>query len=129
MCELYICNVTHVHADPTKDRRGSYKPGMVISIAEDGWEWSESEKNGPHLIVKAKDIPKSLMEKWIEEEIDNPALPANEQGTWRRRRFVINMASLTPTAISNLENAVIAPATRVAALDLITEDKTVTEPH
>jgi hypothetical protein len=127
MCEVLLRLTSNTHTDADIDRQGSWKTGMCITAQEDGWLWSDTEKAWPYLILKLKGIPVADIAKWLTPEYVDPE--AEEPVIYRRRRFIVDVVRLTPTVLANLENVVISPATRIAALDTISTDMTVVEPH
>lgn len=121
MCELLIRVKSKTHKDPDKDRRGSWKEGMVIVIKDDGWKWSHTEQGPAYKILKVPGVDVDDVAKWAEPafDLDDPTY----ETIYRTRRFVIDMTKLTAAVEANLENALTPSATRVAALNLITEDQ------
>lgn len=117
------------NADPDIDRQGCYKAGMAIGVVRDGWKWSKTELSWPYKILKLPGVPEEDVQKWLEPEYEDPEVPADKLVVYRRRRYVFDTVQLTPQLDASLANAITPAATRIAALDAISNDMTSLEPH
>jgi hypothetical protein len=95
---------------------------MVICIQDDGWQWSKTEQGSGYQIVKMPGVPKEDLAKWELPAFEDDADP-HDSPMWRRRRWVIDITKLTKTVTNNLENTLTPDATRIAALEAVTNDK------
>jgi hypothetical protein len=118
MCELLYCTRDKTHIDPDVDRRGCWKAGMIICVQDDGWEWSETERNSPDMfgILQLTGIPRADVEqKALEEE--KIYIAGVGLDTYRRRRFKLNFVLLTPEVRANFKNVTIPNPTHIAAFE------------
>lgn len=93
MCELIFKTQDNVHQDPAKDRGGSYKRGYPVSIHEDGWNWSETERGPAFRIVRIPGIPASeiLARGLLQQEPDPLSTEETPLPPIRRRRFALDL--------------------------------------
>ena len=117
MAELLIMTHNHTHADPIKERRGSWKRGMVMDIHEDGWKWSETELTSYKLVKMPGVLVGTIYEKYMSPQIEDPL--AAVKVPYRRREYTIDLTQLTKQVETALANAVTPATTRVAALSAI----------
>jgi hypothetical protein len=121
MSELLVYVRTSTNPDPTIDRQGCWKPGMVVDRKPDLWEWNPSELWPAYKILKLPGVSDKDTDKWLLPEYNDVALSAS--GVYRRRRYVINLALLTPILEATLVDTKIDGKTRAAALSGVTIDK------
>jgi len=81
VCELLIKAKDHTHPDPTKDRRGAYKRGMVGAVCEDGHSWGRLESK----------------QQWIAE--------GNDPALWHDKTVIVKI----PGALVVKVEALLAP--------------------
>lgn len=115
MCELLIFSGNNSNADPEKDRRGSYKRGMIVCVFEDGHSWGREESKqqwiaegnatatwpgqGKFVILKLPGVPSSKAKPLLDaQEEDDTGVPL--PGTFRRRRWLLQVDSL-PAVVRN----------------------------
>lgn len=79
MAEMIVMAIDKVNTESPYLDAGCYKRGDVIIIQEDGWPWSEEERNHPRWrIVKIPGVPASRLSAFMASEpgdrVQNPML-------------------------------------------------------
>lgn len=96
-CELLVKAVDYTHQDPEKDRRGSYKRGMIVEVREDGASYGTDETLPLFVVIKIPLVPAEKVLKYIEPQRTNVL---GELQVYRRREWQFQWASF-PLAIRN----------------------------
>jgi len=90
MCELLVRLVDKVNDDPELDLQ-CLKRGDVVTIQEDGWNWSERERTNPDwMIIKVPGVSISTFEYLLVPEPDD----LSDLKHLRRRWNQINLESV-----------------------------------
>jgi hypothetical protein len=108
MAILMVMDRDHVHSDPEKDQRGSYKRGMIVQIFEDDTPIVIPPAE-PFLFIKVKDAPLDDFETWATEQETSTTLVDVGNGVTeeqeivvRRRSYMIDIESLPQKAQESL---------------------------
>ena len=119
MAELLIKIKDHTNPNPTKDREGAYKKGMIIIVVEDNYLWARMESKQQWIaegnsvddwhnktaILKIPGLAIAKVEELISQQIeDDDGVPIfdvrDRPFTFRRRRWRLLIDSL-PASIRN----------------------------
>lgn len=103
MCEMLVMREDKVNEDPVMDA-SCLKSGMVITIQEDGWEWSKEELDHPRWIVlrlpdvSVEEMEKKLLQtesqKLLEKNPLDPKADPVANKALQQRAFKIDLAAL-----------------------------------
>ena len=97
MAEILVCARTlRSHADPVKDRSGSYKRGMPVVVMPDGHEWGRLETLPDFVKIKVPGISVDKVQKYIEE------WTTGEFDVLQRRRWRVRVEDMPAAALNKL---------------------------
>ena len=124
MAEFLIKVTNNTHPDPEKDRRGSYKRGMVVRVERDGFLWGAEETKqswiaagrdpllwpGYFYLVKVPQVTYEQVIALVNTQVtdDSGNLLTDDGGmpiTFRRREYVLKIDTLKPSIKAALESA------------------------
>jgi hypothetical protein len=107
MAEILIRAKNNVHADPTKDRQGSYKRGMPVVVMDDGHIWGSKEGLPDFVVLKVPMVSKERVMKYFEPQVVQNGF--EEDGitphfdTYRRRLWRLRVDDLPAGAITKFQ--------------------------
>lgn len=92
MATLQIIKSDRSHSDPTKDRRGSWKRGMILDVYEDGVCSAPPSPNSPTVFVHIPGVAAATIKDLIEPEREDDG--EGKLSIKTRREFLIDWDSL-----------------------------------
>lgn len=87
MAELLIRPVNNFHADPVKDRRGSYKRGDPVVVMPDGHKWGREERLPHFWRIAVRGASVQVMRPFCQELYDGIWTPDKGARALLRRRW------------------------------------------
>lgn len=97
MAEVLVCARTlRSHADPVKDRSGSYKIGMPVLAMSDGHVWGNLERLPDFVIIKVPGISTATLDKYFDVWLNPDDTPL------QRRRWRVRLADMPAAARQKL---------------------------
>jgi hypothetical protein len=108
MAEALLFAANNSNPDPTKDRRGSWKRGYLVTVKPDGWSWGREEDPAQtvaprtFVLLKFPGVTVAAVEKYLAPQPDDAGGVLLVPATYRRRLWQLQYSELPAVARNKL---------------------------
>jgi hypothetical protein len=93
MAEILICLRSATHPDATKDRRGCWKRGLLVTVQEDGHPWGAKERYPAFAVLSLPLVPVARLQRYVEPQWE---IGPTDPEPYRRRLWRLRIADMPP---------------------------------